>query len=98
MPWPALTRARQQYGVELSRSGKPGAPAAIDLHIFGTAGGRLLMQHYRVDDEFNNSLRVGEDGHLRSLVRAVRAARAGRSVASCWSRPVDRVARWWRAC
>src|SRR5204862_437464 len=36
-------------------SGKPAPAADIDLTIAGLPGGRLLMQHYRVDQEFSNS-------------------------------------------
>jgi xylan 1,4-beta-xylosidase len=36
-------------------SGKPGEPAAIDLNIAGLPAGRLLLQHYRVDERFSNS-------------------------------------------
>jgi len=36
-------------------SGKPGPPVAVHLNISGLPGGRLLLQHYRVDNEFSNS-------------------------------------------
>jgi xylan 1,4-beta-xylosidase len=36
-------------------SGKPGPPAPIDLNISGLPGGRLLLQHYRVDNSYSNS-------------------------------------------
>jgi xylan 1,4-beta-xylosidase len=36
-------------------SGKPGPPASIRMNISGLPGGRLLLQHYRVDNEYSNS-------------------------------------------
>ncbi len=36
-------------------SGKPGPSASIDLTISGLPAGRLLLQHYRVDNEYSNS-------------------------------------------
>jgi xylan 1,4-beta-xylosidase len=36
-------------------SGKPGPPAPVDLRISGLPAGRLLLQHYRVDNEYSNS-------------------------------------------
>ena len=36
-------------------SGKPGPPAPVRLSISGLPGGRLLLQHYRVDNEYSNS-------------------------------------------
>jgi len=89
MPWPALTRARQQYWCRtITDSGKPGAPAAIDLHISGLPAGRLLMQHYRVDDEFNNSFeswkKMGSPAKP-SAEQYAQLERAGQC--SCWSRP-----------
>ena len=36
-------------------SGKPGPSASIDLTISGLPPGRLLLQHYRVDNEYSNS-------------------------------------------
>lgn len=36
-------------------SGKPGPPASIDLAISGLPPGRMLMEHFRVDDEHSNS-------------------------------------------
>jgi xylan 1,4-beta-xylosidase len=39
-------------------SAKPGAPASIDLTISGLPQGRILSQHFRVDDEHSNSYEV----------------------------------------
>jgi xylan 1,4-beta-xylosidase len=39
-------------------SAKPGAPASIDLTISGLPAGRMLSQHFRVDDEHSNSFEV----------------------------------------
>ena len=36
-------------------SGKPGPAASVDLNITGLPKGRLLVQHYRVDNENSNS-------------------------------------------
>jgi xylan 1,4-beta-xylosidase len=36
-------------------SARPGAPAPIDLTIAGLPRGRILLQHYRVDDRHSNS-------------------------------------------
>ncbi len=36
-------------------SGKPGPSAPVDLNIAGLPKGRLLVQHYRVDNEFSNA-------------------------------------------
>ena len=36
-------------------SSKPGPPAAVDLTISGLTRGRMLAQHFRVDDRHSNS-------------------------------------------
>ncbi|WP_321471880.1 beta-xylosidase [uncultured Paludibaculum sp.] len=36
-------------------SEKPGPPAQVDVRIAGLPGGRIQMQHYRVDGEFSNA-------------------------------------------
>jgi xylan 1,4-beta-xylosidase len=36
-------------------SAKPGPAAPIDLAISGVSDGRVLMQHFRVDDQYSNS-------------------------------------------
>jgi xylan 1,4-beta-xylosidase len=47
-------------------SGKSGPPAPIDLAISGLPRGRLLVQHFRVDDRYSNSFeawkRMGSPG------------------------------------
>ena len=36
-------------------SGKPGPAATVELSVSGLPPGRLLLQHYRVDDDYSNS-------------------------------------------